>query len=96
MLSSDADLEALFKRTIALYNRTHSPNAIASLILLSPPLIIVQFTGAFCTGCGTQGITETFSDLAKILSGGKTQLKQDKTTQTNPHSIQTTYTIKNK
>jgi hypothetical protein len=96
MLSSDADLEVLFKRTIALYNRTHSPNAIAKLMALAPPVVVIQFTGAFCTGCGTQDITEGFADQIKILTGGKTQLKQDRTTQTNPHTIQTTFTIKNK
>lgn len=96
MLSSDADLEAVVKRAIIFYNRTHSPNATAKLVALTPPLLVVQFSGAFCTGCGTLDITEAFADQYKTLSNGKTQLKQNKTTQTNPHAIQTTYTIKNK
>ena len=96
MLPSDSDLEALVKRGITLYNRTHSPNATAKLISLTPPLLTIQFSGAFCTGCGTQDITEGFADQLKTLSGGKTQVKQNKTTQTNPHTIQTTYTIKTK
>ena len=96
MLPSDSDLEALVKRTIALYNRTHSPNATAKLFALTPPLLVVQFSGAFCTGCGTLDITDAFADHLKTLSGNKTELKQGKTTQTNPHTIQTAYTIKNK
>jgi hypothetical protein len=96
MMSSDSDLDALVKRTIALYNRTHSPNAISKLVALMPPLLVVQFSGVFCSGCGTQNITDPFADLLKTLSSGKTELKQGKTTQTNPRTIQTTYTIKTK
>jgi hypothetical protein len=96
MLPSDSDLEALVQRAIQLYNRTHSPNATAKLVALTPPLLTIQFSGAFCTGCGTLDITDAFADQLKTLSGGKTELKQGKTTQTNPHTIQTTYTIKNK
>jgi hypothetical protein len=96
MLSSDSDLEALVKRALALYNRTHSPNATAKLVALTPPLLIVQFSGAFCTGCGTFEITDALADQFKMLSGGKVELKEGKTTQVNIHTIQTTYTIKNK
>ncbi len=94
MLPSDSDLEALVKRVIALYNRTHSPNAIAKLTALTPPLLVVQFSGAFCTGCGTMDITQALADQTKTMSSGKVELKEGKTTQTNPHTIQTTYTIK--
>jgi hypothetical protein len=93
---SDTDLEALIHRAISFYNRTHSPNAIAKLIFFSPTLISVQFSGGFCTGCGTIEITEALVDLTKLLSQGKTELKQSKTLQTNPHTIQTYYTVKTK
>ena len=96
MLPSDSGLEALVKRTIALYNRTHSPNATAKLTTLTPPLLVIQFSGSFCTGCGTFDITDTFANQLKTLGGGKVELKHDKTTQTNPHTIQTTYVIKTK
>jgi hypothetical protein len=93
---SDPGLEALIQRTISFYNRTHSPNAIAKLIFFSPVLITVQFSGGFCTGCGTMEITEAFADQTKILSQGKTELKHNKTLQTNPHVIQTSYIVKMK
>ncbi len=93
---SDSDLEALINRAISLYNRTHSPNAIAKLISFSPTLISIQFSGGFCTGCGTMEITEAFADLTKILSQGKTELKHNKTIQISPHTIQTIYTLKTK
>jgi hypothetical protein len=93
---SDTDLETLIQRAITFYNRTHSPNAVAKLISFSPTLITVQFSGGFCTGCGTMEITEAFADQTKTLSQDRTELKQYKTTQTNPHAIQTSYTIKTK
>ena len=96
MLPFDVEMDTLVKRAIALYNRTHSPNAIAKLTLLTPPTLIVQFSGSFCTGCGTFEITDAFADQLKTLSRGKVEVKQDKTTQTNPHTIQTIYTIKTK
>jgi hypothetical protein len=79
---SDTDLENLIQRAISFYNRTHSPNAVAKLI--------------FCTGCGTMEITEAFADQTKTLSQGRTELKHNKTIQTNPHAIQTNYTVKTK
>lgn len=93
---SDTDLEALIHRAISFYNRTHSPNVIAKLIFFSPTLISVQFSGGFCTGCGTMEITEALVDLTKLLSQDKTELKQSKTIQTNPHTIQIYYTVKTK
>jgi hypothetical protein len=96
MMPSDAGLDTLVKRTITLYNRTHSPNATAKLTALTPSMIIVQFSGSFCTGCGTFEITDAFADQLKTLSNGKVEVKHDKTTQTNPHTIQTIYTIKAK
>ena len=93
---SDIDLEALINRAISFYNRTHSPNAIAKLIFFSPTLITVQFSGGFCTGCGTMEITEAFADQTKTLSQGRTELKHNKTTQTSPHAIQTSYSVKMK
>ena len=93
---SETDLEALIHRAISFYNRTHSPNAIAKLISFSPSLITVQFSGSFCTGCGTMEITEAFADQTKTLSQSGTELKHNKTTQTNPRTIQTSFTVKTK
>jgi hypothetical protein len=95
MLSSDADLEAVVKRAIQFYNRTHSPNTTAKLILLSPPLLTIQFSGVFCTGCGTLDITDAFADQFKALTN-QTQLKQGKTRELNPRTFEVEYTMKTK
>jgi hypothetical protein len=96
MMPHDYDLKALTARAIALYNQTHSPTTKVKFVLLEPPFLMVEFTGIICIGCGTQDITDNFSSLYKLLGGGKIELKTGKTTQVNPHTIQTTYNIKNK
>jgi hypothetical protein len=93
---SDTDLENLIQRAISFYNRTHSPNAVAKLISFSPTLITVQFSGGFCTSCGTMEITEAFADQTKTLSQGRTELKHNKTVQSNPRTILTSFTVKTK
>ena len=96
MMPQGADLKSLTERAIALYNRTHSPTIKVTLVLLAPPFLTVEFTGVICTGCGTQDITDGFASQYRLLSGSKTELKTGKTKQLNPHTIQTTYNIKNK
>ncbi|MGE5187456.1 MAG: hypothetical protein ACM3JE_00350 [Betaproteobacteria bacterium] len=96
MLPQDSNLTVLTTRAIALYNRTHSPTTKATLVLIAPPFLTIKFTGVICTGCGTQDITDGFASQYGLLSGGKIELKTGKTTQVDPHTIQTTYNIKNK
>ena len=95
MLPSDSDLEDIVKRTITLYNRLHISDAYAKLILLAPPMLIVQFSGPFCVSCSIIEIIDGFASHLKTLGAGKVELKQGKTTQTNSNTIQTTYAIKN-
>jgi hypothetical protein len=88
-------LETLVQRTIALYNRTHSPNATAKLVTLAAPLLVVQFTGGFCYGCGVFEYVEGFADQFKMLSS-KFELKKGKTHQVSPRSFEADYSIKTK
>ena len=96
MIPQDSDLKALTERAIALYNSTHRPTTKATLVLLAPPFLTVEFSGIICTGCGTQDITDGFASQYKLLSRGKTELKTGRITQINPRTIQTSYNIKNK
>jgi hypothetical protein len=89
----DSDLETLVQRTIALYNRTHSPNVTAKLVTLATPLLVVQFTGGFCYGCGIFEYVEGFADQFKMLSG-KFKLKAGKTRQLSPQSFEADFSIK--
>ena len=96
MMTQDNNLKSLTERAIALYNKMHTPTTKVTLVSLAPPFLTVEFTGIFCTGCGTQEITDGFASQYRLFSGCKVELKTGKTTQVNPRAIQTTYQIKNK
>ena len=91
----EQDLEATVRKAVLLFNRTRSPQVSAKLVSFSPTIVVIEFTGGFCYGCGVTDITEGFADQYKHLTS-KNQLKETKTTQTNPRTIQTTYAIKAK
>jgi hypothetical protein len=91
----DSDLESLVQRTISLYNRIHGPNATIKLVTLQPPLLVVQFTGGFCYGCGVFEFVEGFADQFKMLSG-KFELKTGKTHQITSQSFEANFSVKSK
>ena len=93
MLSSDSEKEALAKRTITLYNRTHTPNARVTLVKLVYPLLVVEFTGIICTGCSTQNVTEAFEYQFRALAHEKSALKTVKNTTLNSRTFQVIYSI---
>lgn len=90
---TEQDSEATVRKAVMLFNRTRSPQISAKLVSFSPTMIVIQFSGGFCYGCGVTDITEGFADQYKNLNN-KTQLKETKTTEINPRTIQTTFTIK--
>ena len=92
---SEQDAEATVRKAVLLFNRTRVGEASAKLVSFSPTLVVIEFTGGFCYGCGVTDITEGFADQYKHLTN-KTQLKEAKTSQVNPRTIQTTYTVKNR
>jgi len=89
----EQDSEATIRKAVMLFNRTRSPQVSAKLVSFSPMTVVIEFRGGFCYGCGVTDITEGFADQYKHLNN-KTQLKETKTTEINPRTIQTTFTIK--
>ncbi len=92
---TEQDTETTLRRTILLFNRTRAGEAQAKLVSYSPLIVVVEFTGGFCYGCGVTDITDGFADQYKHLTN-KNQLKEAKTVQINPRTIQTTYNVKPK
>ncbi len=90
---TEQDSEATVRKTVMLFNRTRSPQVSAKLVSFSPTTVVIEFSGGFCYGCGVTDITEGFADQYKHLNN-KNQLKETKTTEINPRTIQTTFTIK--
>ena len=91
-MMADAGLDATVQRAIALYNRTRSPEVTAKLVLISPALLIVSFTGGFCYGCGIQDYVEGFAEQFKALSG-KYQLKVGKTREVNARVFEADFNV---
>ncbi len=90
---TEQDSEATVRKAVMLFNRTRSPQVSAKLVSFSPTTVVIEFSGGFCYGCGVTDITEGFEDQYKHLND-KTHLKETKTTEINPRTIQTTFTIK--
>ena len=92
-MQSQSDLEQLMRRTVALYNRYRSPEATAKLILVTPEMVTVSFSGSFCYSCGVIDYLEDFVHELKLLTD-KIQLKVGKTRQTSPRSFEADYWVK--
>jgi hypothetical protein len=92
---SQTELEDLIRKTIQLYNRTHSPQAVAKLVQISPLQVTVSFSGGFCYGCGVMDYVDAFALDFKVLSGSA-ELKAGKTRQVNPRTFEADYAVKNK
>ena len=92
---SQSELEELARKAVLLYNRVRSPEATVKLVLISPVMLTVSFSGGFCYGCGILDIVEGFAHQFKALTD-KAELKVGKTRQINPRTFQADYTIKTK
>ena len=90
---SQAELEDYIRKAILLYNRFHSPEAIAKLVLVTPDVVTVSFSGSFCYSCGVMNYLEDFIHDLKILTD-KVELKIGKTRQINPRSFEADYRVK--
>jgi hypothetical protein len=93
MMFSSPELEEIVRRTVALYNRYRSPEAIAKLVRISSESVTIAFSGAFCYSCGVLDYIEDFIHEFKMLTK-KAELKIDKTRQTSPRSFEVDYKIK--
>ena len=92
-VQSQSDLEQLMRRTVALYNRYRSPEATAKLVLVTPELVTVSFSGSFCYSCGVIDYLEDFVHELKLLTD-KVELKIGKTRQTSPRSFEADYRVR--
>lgn len=91
---SQVDIEAALRKTVLLYNRMNSPQAVVKTVQVSPDIVIVSFSGPFCIECGdvqkyVDGFARDFKifiDYAELVSG--------KTRETTPHSVEVSYLVK--
>jgi len=90
---SQQELEELVRKTIMLYNRYRSPEAIAKVVTVTPDRVTISITGSFCYSCGVMDYVEDFIHEFKILTD-KAELKMGKTKEINTRSFEAEYRVK--
>jgi len=92
-LLSQTELEELIRKTVILYNRYRSPEAVAKIVTVTPENVAIAFTGSFCYSCGVVDFLEDFVHEFKMLTD-KAELKIGRTRQINPRSFEADYRVK--
>ena len=90
---SQTELEELVRKTVLLYNRYRSPEAVAKIVSVTPENVTIAFTGSFCYSCGVIDYLEDFVHEFKMLTD-KAELKIGKTRQITPKSFEADYWVK--
>ena len=90
---SQTELEELIRKTVMLYNRFRSPEAVAKIVLVTTENVTIAFTGSFCYSCGVMDYLEAFVHEFKMLTD-KAELKIGKTREINPRSFEADYWVK--
>ncbi len=94
MMNSSNDLEAALQKTVLLFNRLNSPQAVVKVINVSPQVVIVTFSGPFCYECGdVQKYVEAFSKDFKVFID-YAELAAGKTKETAPHGVEVSYLVR--
>jgi len=88
------DLEAVLKKTVLLYNRLRSPEAVAKIIQVTPEIVVISLSGSFCYDCGdVQKYVDDFAKDFKIFID-YAELIAPKTRETSPRSVEVSYMVK--
>jgi hypothetical protein len=90
---ADTDLRELVLKTIEIYNRYRSPEAMAKLLKLEKDGFTVEFEGSFCQSCGVQDYFEDFIYELRRLSGG-VEVEIGEIEQISPQSFKVQYIVK--
>ncbi len=90
---SETELDELVHKTVALYNRFHSPEAVTRIVTVTPYIITISFTGSFCYSCGVLDYLEDFIHEFKMFTD-KVELKVGRTRQVNPRTFEADYKVK--
>ena len=86
------ELEDSIRKTVTIYNRYRSPEAIAKVIEVSPEYVTIAFSGSFCYSCGVLDYIEDFIYEFKRVTD-RIDLKIGKTRQTSPRSFEVDYKV---
>jgi hypothetical protein len=91
---SQADLEGIVRKTVAVFNRLRSPQALTKAVYVSPEVVTIEFSGSLCYECGDvekyvvefQKDFKVFVDYLELAAG--------KAKETAPHGFQVNFFVK--
>jgi hypothetical protein len=96
MTLSQFELEALVRRTVLLYNRLKSPQAVAKVVSISPETVTITFSGSFCYDCGgVLNYVEDFTRDFKVFTDA-VELVIGQTRETSHISFEVDYKVKHR
>jgi len=88
-----SELNKLVLRTVKVYNRYRSPEAMAKLLSLEENGFTIEFEGAFCQSCGVQDYFEDFVyELEGLSKNVEVEIREIE--QTSPRSFKVQYMVK--
>jgi hypothetical protein len=88
-----AELEKSTQKTVLLFNRLRSPEAVAKIIFFSSELVKIGFSGSFCYDCGgMQVYIEGFAQDFKVFSSHFT-LEFIRIKQMTPRKVEVEYRV---
>jgi len=94
MAIPQTDLEGIVRKTVAVFNRLRSPQALTKAVYVSQEVVIIEFSGSLCYECGDvekfvvdfQKDFKVFVDYLELVPG--------KVKETEPHGFQVNFFIK--
>jgi hypothetical protein len=87
------ELEVAVRKTVLLYNRLKSPEAIAKVISISPEIVTISLAGTFCVNCAVPlNYIEDFAKDFKVFNN-KIELKMETTRLTSKDSVEINYLV---
>jgi len=88
------ELEALVRKTVLLFNRLRSPEALTKIVRISPEIVTIAFSGSLCYECGDvekyvqdfQKDFKVFVDFIELAAG--------KAKETTPRTFEVNFFVK--
>ena len=94
MSRSQEEIEALVRKTVLLFNRLRSPQALTKVVAVSPEMVTIGFSGSLCYECGdVQKFVEDFRKDFKVFVD-YIELVSGKVKETSPRTFEVNFFVK--
>ncbi len=94
MAIPQVEIESLIRKTVLLFNRLRSPQALTKVVLVTPELVTIGFSGSLCYECGdVQKYVEDFQKDFKVFVDF-IELSPGKARETSPRTFEVNFFVK--